>query len=142
MVYNIYGLCRRWRGGGRVTRPLQARFWSLVQIPTAAFPPWPIKRLIFNNSVTNGRIGSPLEVLIVARMRRKPCFLWLLVFVAAVFAGLRASLKKKKKPPRWPQFRENGNNRNLLLKMMGRWFSMTDECAWGWAARSLNDISI
>jgi hypothetical protein len=46
--------------------------------------------------VTNGRIGSPLEVLIVTRMRQKPCFLWLLVFVAAVFAGLRTSLKKKK----------------------------------------------
>ncbi len=40
IVYNIYGLrggggevAGRWRGGGGLTRRLQARFWSLVQIP-------------------------------------------------------------------------------------------------------------
>ena len=67
---------------------------------SSGFPPLADQEVnILNISATNGRIGSPLEVLIVARMRRKPCFLWLLVFVAAVFAGLHASLKKKDETP-------------------------------------------
>ena len=33
MVYNFYGILRRHRGGRGVTRWLQVRFWSLVQIP-------------------------------------------------------------------------------------------------------------
>ncbi len=57
-----------------------------------------VKRLIFYIFATNGRIGSPLDLeLIVARMRRKPCFLWLLVFVAAICWLAREFEKKKPK---------------------------------------------
>ena len=61
MVYNIYGLCRRWWGGGEVTRRLQARFWSLVQIPKIANFFWRTtdrKWLTKTNRVTETRADT------------------------------------------------------------------------------------